>query len=250
MRCASMATCGDSMKRSLGWWLGALVVVGVVGAAFAAGLATRDRASGSGAGAASTAAPSPSAPTTNQALAGPPAQPASATQATPRTDSATPVDALAQARALGVPVPELFDREARDGAWAGAVEKSAQASYLQTLVAVAPWADRVVVECRTALCKVTVPVDEGHVAATMNRLQVVTIAAGVSPFADRADDGEWYAGVYVRFDESERAAAMHANYWTDGVRARFPGGNAQLAAWLEADERRAAERQRAVGTQP
>jgi hypothetical protein len=160
------------------------------------------------------------------------------------------VDALAQAHALGVPVPELFDREARDGAWAGAVEKSAQASYLQTLVAVAPWADRVVVECRTALCKVTVPVDEGHVAATMNRLQVVTIAAGVSPFADRADDGEWYAGVYVRFDESERAAAMHANYWTDGVRARFPGGNAQLAACLEADERRAAERQRAVGTQP
>lgn len=117
---------------------------------------------------------------------------------------------------------------------------------------VAPWATRVTVACKSSLCKVTLPVDEARVRATMNRVQVVSIATGVSPFAERGDDGAWYAGVYVRFDGDDRAAAARAGYWTEGVRARFPGGDAQLEAWLAEDERRAedAERQATAETSP
>lgn len=235
------------MKRALGWWVGTVLLVA---AAFAVGVATRDRPS----------ATREADPARVPAMSGVPTAPPSSTLDMRPAVTARPLplpaidrepaDTVAQARALGVPVPELFEQEARDGAWASAVETSATASYMQTLAVVAPWADRVTVECRTSLCKVTMLVDEARAEATMNRVQVVSIATGVSPIADRADDGQWSAGVYLRFDGDERSSAMQASYWTDGVRARFPGGNPQIKAWLEADERREAERQTTTGTQP
>lgn len=235
------------MKRALGWWVGAALLVA---ASFAVGVATRRRPSATResdiAG-----VPAPSWAPTEPLSGAPDARPAVTARPLPGPAAERETaDTVAQARALGVAVPELFDQEARDGAWASAVEKSATASYMQTLAVVAPWADRVTVECRTSLCKVTLPVDEAHAEATMNRMQVVSIAAGVSPLADRADDGQWYAGVYLRFDGEERSSAMQASYWTDGVRARFPGGNPQIKTWLEEDERREAERQSSARPQP
>lgn len=161
-------------------------------------------------------------------------------------------DALTRTRGHGVPVPELFEAEGRDTAWATAVESAATASYLRVLSVVAPWASTVVVDCRTTLCKVSLDVEEAQVRASMDRLQAVSVGAGVSPFAEQGDNGHWRAGVYVLFDRDERSSAIQPRYWTDGVDARFPGGNAQLQTWLAESERRAREeeQQRAVGAGP
>lgn len=179
------------MKRALGWWVGAALLIA---AAFAIGVATRRRPSATRESDIDRVPAQSGAPTDplSSTLAN---RPAVTARPLPRPAAVgEPADTVAQARALGVPVPELFEQEARDGAWASAVEKSATAAYMQTLAVVAPWADRVTVECRTSLCKVTLPVDEAHAVATMNRVQVVSIAAGVSPLADRADDGQWSRG--------------------------------------------------------
>lgn len=236
------------MSHTRRWWLGGLVLVA---AAFAVGVATRSGPTVTRAPAVApqpTAAGAPAAPATRSST--PDRRLAVTARPLPRSVDTAPEDTVAQARALGVPVPELFEQEPRDGAWASAVETSATASYMQALAVVAPWADHVTVECRTSLCKVTLAVDEAHAEATMNRLQVISIAGGVSPMAERTDDGQWHAGVYLRFDSGERGAATQASYWTDGVRARFPGGNPQIKTWLEEDERREAERQSTLGTQP
>lgn len=222
-------------RRAYRWWM---VSAALAATAFAAGVATRPRPS------TPTDAPAarPSAAiTANDTAAASAATPASRHPAR-RVDGGTPeAPPAALARALGVPAAEQFDREGRDDVWASAVEAAAAASYRQALAVIAPWADGVTVTCRTTLCKVALPVDEARVRATMNRVQVVSIAAGVSPFAEPTDDGRWSAGVYVRFDASEHALATLPAHWTDGVRARFPGGPAQLAAWLDDDERRAGD---------
>lgn len=229
-------------------WLVAIGAVAVGG--FVIGLTTRDARKGR------------PAPVEGGALPSIGDHPSDSARRTPGTGAAAPrsstaaaspeLDALTRTRGDGVPVPELFDAEARDVPWATAVETSATASYLRVLSVVAPWATTVSVDCRTSLCKVSLDVDQAHVPASMDRLHAVSIAAGVSPFADQGDDGRWRAGVYVLFDRDEREPAMQPRYWTDGVDARFPGGNAQLETWLAESERRAREeeQQRAAGRGP
>lgn len=230
-----------------GWIAGGAVVVAV---AFVVGWATRpSRAIEPVAVERGLAvqAPRVSPPDAEVRGAGP-----ASTGAVPSTEPTADLGALTRTRAYGVPVSELFEEEGRDARWADAVEAAASASYLRVLSVVAPWATTVTVDCRTSLCKVSLDVDQGQVQASMNRLQSVSIGAGVSPFADQGDDGRWRAGVYVLFDRDEREAAMQPRHWTDGVDARFPGGNPQLQSWLEESERREREesQQRAAGAGP
>lgn len=230
-----------------GWIAGGLVVVV---AAFVVGWATRSSRAldpvvvehGLAVRARGDSSPDPAL--RGSILAGPP----SVLSVVPTAD----LDALTRARGYGVPLSEMFEEEARDAPWADAVEASATASYVRVLSVVAPWATSVMVDCRTSLCKVSLDVDQAHVPASMDRLQSVSIGAGISPFADQGDDGRWRAGVYVLFDRDERELAMQPRYWTDGVDARFPGGNAQLETWLAESERRAREeeQQRAAGRGP
>ncbi len=148
-------------------------------------------------------------------------------------------DPVREALASGQTVVEAYDAQRRDEEWARPVETFMQGEYAAMLPALIPSASALEVACKETLCKVAFDVPEAETRAAMWRTQHMTIADGVSPYAEETTrPGVMRVVAYARFAPPGRPVATLSARWRDEMAGRFPGGLDQMRTFLDAEEAR------------
>lgn len=162
-----------------------------------------------------------------------------ATPSAPPAAAAATDDPVRVALASGASIVGLYDAQGRDDLWADQVERFIEASYGEAVATIMPGASAPRTECKTSICRTSFDVPEEMTRSAMWRAQHLTVAEGVSPYAeDATDDGMVRVTVYAWFAAEHRDADALRSHWRDETAARFPGGLSQMKEFLEAEEQR------------
>jgi hypothetical protein len=148
-------------------------------------------------------------------------------------------DKVREAMAAGQPVQEIYDAQRRDEAWAEPVETHIRDEWEAMMPVVLPQASKLEVHCKETLCKVSVEVPDDATSSAYVRSQVMVVADGVSPTAERSEaPGAWRVTVYADFAPEWRDVGTLITRWRVEMAGRFPGGLEQMRTFLDDVDRR------------